>query len=69
MKPHPKFRAIPTGQDAFGLSDSLQRFIDEYWLPDHASDEQGAEIILEAFKRKIAGELELLDVTVTNEPS
>lgn len=44
------------------LRDRLQQFADEYWLPDHVSDERGAEIILEAFKRKVAGELELLDV-------
>lgn len=58
------FKAVTTGQDAYGLRDRLQQYADEYWLPDHASDEQGAEIILEAFKRKIAGELELLGVVV-----
>lgn len=35
-----------------------------YWLSDHVTDERGAAIILEAFKRKVAGELELLDVVV-----
>ena len=64
MKPQTKYRAITTGLDAYGLRDHLQRFAGEYWLPDHVSDERGAEIILEAFKRKVAGELELLDVTV-----
>ena len=57
-----KHRIITTGQDQHGLCDRLQQFADEYWLPDHVSDELGAEIILEAFKRKVAGELELLDV-------
>ena len=33
-------------------------------LPDHVSDERGAEIILDAFRRKVAGELELFDVVV-----
>ena len=59
-----KYRAITKGLDVYGLRDHLQKFADEYWLPDHVTDERGAEIILEAFKRKVAGELELLDVTV-----
>ena len=29
----------------------------------HVTDERAAEMILDAFKRKVAGELELLDVT------
>jgi len=59
-----KFKASTNGKDELGLKDHLQRYADDYWLPDHVSDERGAEIILEAFKRKIAGELELLDVVV-----
>ena len=59
-----KFKATTNGKDAFDLRDHLQRFADEYWLPDHVSDERSAEIILEAFKRKVAGELELFDVVV-----
>ena len=64
MKPQTQYRAITKGLDAYGLRDHLQQFADEYWLPAHVSDGRGAEIILDAFKRKIAGELELLDVTV-----
>ena len=59
-----KFKATTNGKDAFDLRDHLQRFADEYWLPDHVSNERGAEVILEAFKRKVVGELELLDVVV-----
>jgi len=40
--------------------------LDDYWLPDHVSDERGAEVILEAFKRKVAGDLELLDLGGTS---
>ena len=69
MKPQTQYRAITTGKDLYGLRDHLQRFADEYWLPDHVSDEQGAEIILDAFKRKIAGDLELLDVSVDDSTS
>lgn len=45
-----KFKATSNGKDAYGLCDRLQQFADEYWLPDHVSDERGAEIILEAFE-------------------
>ena len=33
-------------------------------VPHHVTNERGAEISLEAFKPKMAGELELLDVVV-----
>ena len=57
-------KASSSVKDAFGLCDRLQQFANDYWLPDHVSDERCAEIILEAFKRKVAGELELLGVGV-----
>ena len=59
-----KFQACTNGKDELGLREQLQLFADRYWLPDHVSVERGAEIILDAFKRKVAGELELLDVVV-----
>ena len=62
-----KFKASTNGKDQFGLKDRLQQFADEYWLPDHVDDERGTEIILEAFKRKVAGELELIGLTQREE--
>ena len=59
-----KFKASTSGKDELGLKDQLQRYADDYRLPDHVSDEPGAEIVLDAFRRKVAGELELVDVTV-----
>ena len=49
-------------EDELGLNESLQQFADEYWLSDYVIDERSAEIILEAFKRKLLRQLELLDV-------
>ena len=57
-------KSTTNGKDELRLKEQLQQFADEYWLPDPVSAERGAEIILEAFKRKIAGKLELLDVVV-----
>ena len=59
-----KFKASTNGKNELGLKDQLRRYADDYWLPDHVSDERGDEIILDAFKRKVAGELKLLDVVV-----
>ena len=50
------------GEDELGLNESLQQFADSYWLPDHVTKEQAAAIVLDAFKRKVAGQLKLLDL-------
>ena len=63
-----KFTASTNGNDELALKDQLQRYADDYWLPDHVTEERGAEIILDAFKRKVAGELELLDVVSDQSP-
>ncbi len=57
-----KFEATPNGKDEFALSHELQCFADDYWLPEHEPEDQGRAIILEAFKRKVAGQIELLDL-------
>ena len=59
-----KFEVSNASEDELGLNESLQQFADAYWLPEHVTKEQAAAIVLDAFKRKVAGELELLDVTV-----
>ena len=56
------FKATSNGKDAYGLRDHLQQFADVYWLSDHVSDERGAEVILEAFKRRLL-EKDLLDTS------
>ena len=59
-----KFEATTDGEDKFALTDALQWFADDFWLPDHATDNEAGEIVLNALKRKVAGDLELLDVVV-----
>lgn len=56
------FKATSNGKDEFLMSQTLQKFADEFWVPQHVTRERAAEIILGAFKRKIAGELKLLDL-------
>ena len=58
--------SLPTtdGIDKFALTDALQWFADDFWLPDHVTPEQAPGIILDAFKRKVIGQLELLELKV-----
>ncbi|MDB2685895.1 hypothetical protein N9Y42_01680 [Mariniblastus sp.] len=58
------FEANTTGDDQLQLVNQLQAFADSFWLSDHVTEEQAAEIILDAFKRKVHGQLELLEVKV-----
>ena len=57
-----KFEATTDGIDKFALTDALQWFADDFWLPDHVTPEQAPEIVLDAFKRKVAGQLEPLEL-------
>ena len=59
-----KFEASTAGKDKFALTDALQWFADDFWMPDHVTADQPPEIIVEAFKRKVAGQLELLELKV-----
>ena len=57
-----KFEVVTTGKDKLLLVCQLQAFADGYWLPDHVTEDQAAAIILDAFRRKMLGQLELLDL-------
>ena len=58
-----KFKAKTNGEDHLNFVSQLQRFADGFWLPDHVDEEQATNVILDAFKRKVRGQLELLDLT------
>ena len=36
-----KFEASTDGEDKFALTDALQWFADDFWLPDHVTPERG----------------------------
>lgn len=52
------------GPNDLGLVEVLRRCANQYWLPDHATNEQSSAIILDSSKRKVAGEIELVEVVV-----
>lgn len=60
-----KTEVTTSGKDELGLRAILQRYADGFWLPDHVPDEQAGAMILDSFKRKIDGQLELMGVIVT----
>ena len=60
-----KFEASTNGEDKFALTDALQWFAEDFWLPDHVTPEQASGIILDGFKRKVAGQLELMELKPT----
>jgi len=57
-----KYEATAKGTDEFGLRAMLQSCADGYWTPNHVDEEEAATMVLEAFKRKMSAQLELLDL-------
>lgn len=57
-----QFKVTTDGIDRLGLVEIRQRFADQQWLPAHMLPHEATECVLDAFKRTVAGELELLQV-------
>jgi hypothetical protein len=47
-----------------GLAPILERFANMQWLADHYTPEQAAAFVLDRFKRRIAAELEMIELSV-----
>lgn len=62
-----KITVTNEGADNLGLTPLLQRYADEFWIPDHVSDEQAGQMILDSFRRKVTGELRLIEVRVVTD--
>jgi hypothetical protein len=58
------FKVSTEGQNRLGLSELCERFANEQWLAGHMLPHEAAESVLDAFKRAMAGELELLQIDV-----
>ena len=57
-----QFKVTTDGQNRLGLAELCERFANEQWLPAHVLAHEATEIVLDLFKRAVAGELELLQV-------
>jgi hypothetical protein len=58
-----RFTAKSTGPDSLSLAALLEKFANEQWLADHYTPEQAAAFILDRFKRRIASDLEMIELT------
>jgi hypothetical protein len=56
------FRYTAEGTNKLGLREALQAYADGVWHPVSINAERAAEIALDAFKRQIHSELQLLDL-------
>jgi hypothetical protein len=62
-----KFRCTTTGADPLGLAPLLERFANSQWLADHYTPEQAVAFVLDRFKRRIAADLEMIELVAGNE--
>ncbi len=58
-----RFAARSLGDDRLGLAKLLETFANDQWLPAHCTAEQAKAIVLDQFKRRIAHDLELIELT------
>lgn len=56
------FRVVTHGRDPLNLRELLERFANEQWLPDHVDDDRRRRMILDAFKRQLLHDVELLEI-------
>jgi len=61
-----KFKVTTDEQNRLGLAELCERFANEQWLTAHMLADEAEESVLDAFRRAVAGELELLSVQVVN---
>ena len=67
---HPThFIATCIVRNPLNLREILERFVNEQWLPVHATREEPAAIVVNQFKRTIAQALAVLEVRAAALPS
>jgi hypothetical protein len=58
-----KFRCSTTGSDPLGLAKMVEQFANGQWIADHYTPEQAVASMLDRFKRRIAADLEMIELT------
>ena len=58
-----EFRCSTTGSDSLGLKDLLERFANDQWIGNHYTPEQAVSFVVDRFKRRIAADLEMIELT------
>ena len=57
-----RYAATTEGSNKLGLREALQTYADGFWHPAGITAEHAAEMALDAFKRQVHAELQLLDL-------
>ena len=57
-----QFTVTTEGQNRLGLRELCETWCNEQWVAAHMAPDQAAEALLDAFKRAVRQELELLEV-------
>jgi hypothetical protein len=64
-----QFVVTTDGKNRLGLRELCQRFVNELWVPAHLADEQAAAFALDQFRRTLLAELEMIDVSCSDDRS
>ena len=62
-----KIQVTTEGKNELGLLQQLHDYANGYGIPTHVSEEQAAAMIMDSFKRKIHGELEMMEIKVSKQ--
>lgn len=57
-----RYIASTEGNNKLGLREALQNYADGFWHPAGITGEHAAAMALDAFKRQVQSELQLLDL-------
>lgn len=57
-----RYTATTEGSNKLGLREALQAYADGFWHPVGINGERAAQMTLDAFRRQVHSELQLLDL-------
>jgi hypothetical protein len=57
-----RFTVTCHGSDPLRLRETLEKFANERWLPEHVTRDEALEIVLDQFKRTVAQTMELISI-------
>lgn len=63
-----RFVVTSEGISRLGLAAVCEKFANDLWVPAHLTEDQAVAFALDQFRRTLAGELEMLNVTVAQSP-
>ena len=62
-----QFVVTTDGKNRLGLRELCEGFVNQLWVPAHLADEQAAAFALDQFRRTLLAELEMIDVSCSDD--